>query len=68
MKKYLSPVKAIKKFCYECVGRSAKERKLCSITDCPLYPFRLGKNPNRKGIGGRKVKESLKNPKLAQKT
>jgi len=66
MPKYLSPVKSIKKFCYECAG-SAKERKLCSVKDCPLYPFRLGKNPNRKDIGGRKVKESLKNPKLAQK-
>ncbi len=64
MPNYLPPVKAIKKFCYYCVGENAKERKNCNITDCSLYPFRLGKNPKRKGIGGRK---SLKNPKLAQK-
>jgi len=62
--KYLPPVKAIKKFCYECVGESTKERKNCNITDCPLYPYRLGKNPNRIGMG---VIKSLKNQKLAQK-
>lgn len=53
--KYLSPVKSIKKFCYECVGRSARERELCNDTDCPLFPYRLGNNPNRRGIGGRKL-------------
>ena len=56
MSKYLSPVKSIRKFCYECVGRSAKRRESCSETDCPLYPFRLGHNPNRSGMGGRKVR------------
>lgn len=65
MPKHLSPVKAIKKFCYECVGESAKERYLCVSIDCPLYSYRLGDNPNRKGIGGRR---SPKNQKLAKKT
>ena len=65
MPKYLSPVKAIKKYCLDCVGGSVKERRLCNITDCPLHPFRLGKNPNRVGIGGRK---SPKNKKLVEKT
>ena len=64
MSKSLSPVKAIKKFCYECAGESAKERKMCEMTDCPLYPFRLGKNPNRSGMG---IIKSLKNPILARK-
>jgi len=64
MPKPLSPVKAIKKFCYDCTGGSIKERKLCEITDCPLYPFRLGKNPNRSGMG---IVKSLKNQKLARK-
>lgn len=58
--KYLSPVKAIKKHCLECSGDNAKERKNCAIKKCQLYPYRLGKNPNKSGIGGRK---SLKNPK-----
>ena len=60
MPKYLSPVKAIKKFCLDCVGGSVKERRLCNTTDCPLYPFRLGKNPNRSGIGGRGVSQKSK--------
>jgi len=60
MPKYLPPVKAIKKFCYECSGRSAKERELCNETDCPLFPYRLGNNPNRSGIGGRKVQSTPK--------
>jgi len=53
MPKYLPPVKAIKKFCYECTGGSVKGRSSCEITDCPLYPYRLGSNPNRSGMGGR---------------
>lgn len=47
---HLSPVKAIKKHCLDCSGGSKKEVRECIIQDCPLYPFRLGKNPNRKGI------------------
>ena len=46
----LSPVKAIKQHCLECSGGSKKEVRLCVITDCPLHPYRLGKNPNRAGI------------------
>jgi len=26
----------------------ANEVRLCPSSECPLYPFRLGKNPNRK--------------------
>jgi len=47
---HLSPVKAIKKHCLDCSGGSKKEMRECIIQDCPLYPFRIGKNPNRKGI------------------
>ena len=42
-----NPVKAIRKNCLECCGDSANEVKLCPATECPLYPFRLGKNPYR---------------------
>jgi hypothetical protein len=47
---HLSPVKAIKKHCLDCSGGSKKEVRECIIQDCPLYPFRFGKNPNRKGL------------------
>lgn len=49
--KTMTPIKSIRKCCLECSGGSAKEVRECKITDCPLYSFRLGKNPNRKGIG-----------------
>ncbi|MGK9369691.1 hypothetical protein ACSSWA_12375 [Melioribacter sp. Ez-97] len=49
-KMHLTPVKAIKKHCFDCSGGSKKEVRECIITDCPLYLYRMGKNPNRKGI------------------
>ncbi len=42
--KRLSPLQAIKKYCYQCSGESYKEAKLCVIPTCPLFPFRLGKS------------------------
>ncbi len=48
----LTPIKAIRAKCLECSNHQPKEVRYCSITDCPLYPYRFGKNPNRKGIGG----------------
>lgn len=48
--KRLSPVKAIKIKCLDCSGGVKKEVRECIIMDCPLYLFRLGKNPNRKGL------------------
>lgn len=47
----ISPLKAIRKKCLDCCLSSVKEVKLCPCDDCPLYPFRFGKNPNRSGIG-----------------
>jgi len=46
----LSPIKAIKAKCLDCSCHSKKAVRSCHITDCSLYPFRMGKNPNRKGI------------------
>ena len=44
----LTPIKAIKNFCFECSGEQLKEVKKCTDLNCPLYPFRLGKNPYAK--------------------
>lgn len=44
----LTPMKAIRLKCLECSNESSKEVKLCPVTTCPLYDFRLGKNPNIK--------------------
>ena len=48
----LTPVKAIRAKCHDCCCDSAQEVKLCPVTDCPLYPYRMGHNPARKGKGG----------------
>ncbi len=45
-----TPIKAIRAKCLECSNYQPKEVRNCLILDCPLYPYRLGKNPNRKGI------------------
>ena len=43
-----SPMKAIRAKCLDCCCDQREEVKLCPATTCPLYPFRLGKNPHRK--------------------
>lgn len=45
-----NPVKAIKEKCLECCCWQANEVKMCTVERCPLYPFRLGKNPYRKTV------------------
>lgn len=40
-----TPIKAIRKKCIECSCGQTSEVKLCPMEDCPLYPFRMGKNP-----------------------
>ena len=49
MEKYVSPLRAIREKCLDCCG-SSFEVKSCTVTSCALYPFRLGKNPNRAGL------------------
>lgn len=61
----MTPMKAIRAKCLDCCCDSAKEVKLCVSKDCALWPFRLGKNPNRKGVGGNV--ENLKNARLVDK-
>ena len=40
-----SPVKAIHAFCIDCSGGSSSEVRSCMSANCPLHPFRFGKNP-----------------------
>lgn len=44
----ISPMKAIRAACIECCGTQISEVRLCTVTSCPLHPFRMGKNPYRK--------------------
>jgi len=58
--KKLTPLKAIRKKCHDCSCRQTKEVRLCPDTECTLYPYRFGKNPSRKGIGGKKIVRTAK--------
>ena len=57
MEEIKSPLKAIRAKCLDCMCDQPMEVRLCPCTDCPLYPYRMGHNPNRKGIGGFKEKD-----------
>lgn len=63
--KHITPIKAIRQKCLDCSNGSAKEVKQCPASGCPLQPFRLGKNPNRAGKGG-KGAHKQENTNLAQ--
>lgn len=57
----MTPLKAIRAKCLDCCCGQSFEVRLCPIKDCPLYPYRDGHNPNRKGTGNRNPKfENLK--------
>lgn len=50
-KKY-TPLRAIRRNCLDCSG-GPTEVRLCTVDECPLYAFRFGTQPARRGIGGR---------------
>ena len=58
--KRLTPIKAIKANCLDCMCGSYKEVKLCPIKDCPLFPYRFGHHPLRKGMISPKTIEAGK--------
>jgi hypothetical protein len=49
----LTPLKAIRAKCRDCSNNQPEEIKKCPIQDCPLFLYRFGNNPKRKGIGNR---------------
>lgn len=48
MPEITTPLKAIRSKCIDCCCNQISEVKLCPASDCPLHPFRFGKNPYRK--------------------
>lgn len=54
----MTPVQSIRRYCKDCCGESLKEVRNCPDSQCPLYPFRLGKNPNAKGKMGKRIDRS----------
>ncbi len=46
----LTPLRAIRAFCLECVGDSPSEVEACpSVRTCPLWPYRKGHSPVKRG-------------------
>lgn len=43
--KVLTPIKAIRAKCIDCCCGDKKEVRECSITDCPIWLYRMGKRP-----------------------
>ena len=43
----LTPIKAIRRKCLECSSGSYREVRNCIDELCPLWPYRLGKDPAR---------------------
>lgn len=50
MAKHLTPLRSIRQNCLDCSNNQPSAVKVCGITDCPLWIYRLGTNPKRKGI------------------
>lgn len=65
--KRLTPVKAIRAKCLDCMCGSSNEVKLCPATDCSLYPYRLGHNPYIKREYTEEQKQAIQS-RLAKKT
>jgi hypothetical protein len=47
----MTTLAAIRRRCLYCSGNSPAEVRSCTHTGCDLWPFRLGHNPNRAGLG-----------------
>jgi len=50
----MSPLKAIRKFCVECMGGSAQGVTACTSPKCNLFSFRSGHRPVKEGGKPRK--------------
>ncbi len=46
-KLYDTPIKAIRKKCLDCTCNQHKEIRLCPVVDCAIYPYRMGRRPNK---------------------
>lgn len=53
----MTPIKAIRAKCLDCVAGQVVEVRLCPSSDCPLYPFRMGHNPNFQKMRSQRTKK-----------
>jgi hypothetical protein len=41
--KHVTPMQAIRAKCLDCTCQQPKEVRLCTVKQCPLWPYRMGK-------------------------
>lgn len=63
----MTPMQAIRAKCIDCCCGQVYEVRLCTAQDCPLYAFRMGKNPNINRTYTEEQKKAL-TERLSQKT
>ena len=61
-----TPVRVFRAFCIDCMGGQPRLVKDCPATTCEVFPYRMGKNPAKKGQGA--SKESMKRVRESRKT
>ena len=44
----MNPLKVIRLKCLDCSADQPSEVEKCPVTKCPLWRYRMGKNPDRK--------------------
>jgi len=47
--KRLTPIQAIRAKCWDCANGSRREIRLCNLTHCTLWPYRMGRRPKDAG-------------------
>lgn len=43
----VTPIKAIRAKCKDCTCNQINEIRECIIKTCPIYPYRMGKRPQK---------------------
>ncbi|MBI1302049.1 MAG: hypothetical protein GC137_10430 [Alphaproteobacteria bacterium] len=41
-------LKVMREKCLDCCAQQSSEVRLCAVKSCPLWPYRMGKDPFRK--------------------
>jgi len=58
---------AVRAKCLDCCMGQANELKLCTITDCSLYLYRFGKDPNKGRVLTEEQKAAMARGRLKSK-
>lgn len=54
-----STISKLMEKCRDCGEGSLMNVRNCEFPECPIYPYRIGKNPARQGIGARNYEKAL---------